>query len=296
MSGRRWRFPTPVGMALVFRYQMRNRNAWRDLAYTGLLLAAMAGLALWMQVRWTHIPAYSNNVGPPFLLGWLVMEGVSGALILLPMAALLGAQAVPPSSEFEAIQSALLTRLTAFDLVAGRLLAALWPVVSAGLAACAFWLAAQLGWRFVEGGGRGFVPILLAHLVLLSAVGMIGSLGFLFAQRQRPGRNWGRGAGAALGIAALCVAGILFANPLIVRMQKPGWLIELLLLINPVSAAVTAFGPDFDILRDPWLYDRTNAHDYQFAYPPAWATVSVFLLIGSVCLCLAASRLRRAYR
>src|SRR5207248_665206 len=129
---------------------------------------------------------------------WPFMVAVSAVLLLLPCAAVLGAGAVPTTAEFESMQSALLTRLTAFHLVVGRLLAALWPVVSTVLASCAFWLTAQLARPSVHGGLDGYGEIFTAHFVLLCSVLMMGAVGFLFAERRRPGRLWGRGVGVAL--------------------------------------------------------------------------------------------------
>lgn len=281
------------GVAVVFRRQMRSRHAGRDLAWTGALLGGLLALSAALQRTWAQSSIYSGNA-PDFLLRWLTMGAAGAALLLLPCAAVLGAGAVPPQSEFEATQTALLTRLTAFDLCAGRLLAGLWPLLSTLLASCAFWLAAQLGWRFVPGALHGFGPIFVAHLALLCAVFMVGAVGFLFATRLRPGRLWGRGATVALLWALFCMTALFLVSPMLSRLKDPTRLIAGTLLINPVSTITTAF--DLDALRTNWLYDQTDAPQYSFAYPPPLASAGLFALIGSGALGLSALRLRRAYR
>jgi hypothetical protein len=281
------------GVGTVFLWRMRSRSAWRDLLWTGALLCGLLILSGLLQATWAQTNLYSG-VAPRFLLRWLTMGAAGAALLFLPCAAALGAGAVPGSAETEATQSALLTRLRAFDLCAGRLLAALWPLEATLLASCVFWLAAQAGWRFVHGPLHGFGPILAAHLVLLCAVIMVGSVGFLCALRRRPGRLWGRGAALALLWAVVCVAALLLCNPQIRRMNDPTRLIEGTLLFNPVVAVATAL--DLDVLRTNWLYDHTDAPEYPFVYPPPLASASLFALIGLGALGLSALRLRRAYR
>jgi hypothetical protein len=281
------------GVAAVFLWRMRSRNARRDLLWTGVLLAVLLILAAMLQTKWEQVNLYSGTA-PHFLLRWLRIGAASAAFLFLPCAAVLGAGAVPPTAEFETTQAALMTRLTALDICVGRLLAALWPLISTLLASCAFWLAAQLGWRFVEGGLHGFGPILSAHLVLFCAVIMVGAVGFLFATRRRPGRVWGRGAVVALLWVALCLTALFLCNPQIQRMNDPTRLIEGTLLLNPVAAVATAY--QWDILRTPWLYDHTDAPEYPFLYPPTLASAGIFMLTGLGALGLAALRLRRAYR
>ncbi len=281
------------GIVAVFRWRMRSRNAWRDLLWTVVLLGGLLGVSALLQTTWAQTDVYAG-LAPGFLLRWLTMGAAGAAFLFLPCAAVLGAGAVPTTAEFEATQSALMTRLTAFDLCIGRLLAALWPLESTLLASCAFWLAAQLGWRFLSGALHGFGPILIAHLVLLCAVIMIGAVGFLFATRRRPGRVWGRGALVALLWAAFCIAALLLFKGQMQKMTNPTRLIDGMLLLNPVSAVATAF--QWDILRAPWLYDHTVAPDYPFLYPAPLASAGLFALIGVGALGAAAFRLRRAYR
>jgi hypothetical protein len=90
------------------------------------------------------------------------------------------------------------------------------------------------------------------------------------------------------------VTALLLANPLIRRMDKPERLIEALLLINPVVAVTSAC--QLDVLRTEWIYERTDAPEYPFAYPPPLASAGVFVLLGGGALTLSAARIRRAYR
>ena len=112
--------------------------------------------------------------------------------------------------------------------------------------------------------------------------------------RRRPGRVWSRGFAAALVAAALTVTGLFLVNPMVVRQDNPTGLIYGMLLINPASASTAAL--HIDILRVPGLYERTNAHDYPFVYPPALGSCALFAAAGAVMLALSAARLRSAYR
>lgn len=288
---RRW--PTPVGVGLVFRWRMRGRCAWRDLIWAGVLLAALLASSALLQTYWAQESVYVG-APPEFLLRWLSMGAVGAVLIFLPCAAILGSQAVPGTEEFESTQSALLSRLTASDICAGRLLATLWPLTSATLASCAFWLTAQLGWRFAPGAGKGYGAIFSVHFVLWCAIFMVGSVGFLFAQKRRPGRVWGLGASIANLWAAFCLTALFLANPFIRGSDDPRRLIETTLLINPVSAVSSAL--QSDILRTPYIYERTAAPEYLFTYPDPIRSSCLFLAVGIIALTLSSTRLRRAYR
>ncbi|HLV78775.1 MAG TPA: hypothetical protein VKT32_00800, partial [Chthonomonadaceae bacterium] len=249
-DGRPWVWPLS-GVAIVFLRRMRSRNAWRDLIGVVLNLVGLLVIAAILQSVWLVMRTEYNNDIPHFLLRCQCAFMAGASLLLLPCAAVLGAGAVPSSMEFEATQTALLTRLTAFDLCAGRLLAGLWVLIASLLASCAFWLIANLFAHFSPGAGHGFGAIFAAHFVLLTVVLMMGAVGFLFGLRRKPGRNWGRGTAVAVLTAAFCITALLLANPLITRLDEPKRLIEASLLINPVSATTTTF--NLDILRTHWL-------------------------------------------
>lgn len=280
------------GFATVFRRQMRTHSAWLDL----LLAIALPGLLLWVThtVEDRYAPFFLRSGDPDFLTRWAILSIAALLMLCGPLAALCGADAVPPVGQFEATQSALLTRLTPSELCVGRLLAGLWLPISIVLASCAFWLTTDLIAHHAIGHVAAFSAILQAHLVLLCFVGMTGALAFLCALRRRPGRNWGRGVGVAL-LAMVGMTGALFAaNPLIDRMDDPSRFIKVTLWINPVAAVTGPF--QIDLLREGWLYNRTDAHDYPFAYPPPLASALLFALAGSGAMGLSALRLRRAYR
>jgi hypothetical protein len=279
-----------AGVGAVFRRHRRGRRVWRDVAGTGILLVCLLAVAAMLQTQWPQSTEYAGSVHG-FLLRWLTTCAVGSVCLFLPCAAVLGAGAVPTTVEFEATQTALMTRLTAFDLCAGRLSAALWPLLAAILASGAFWAVAQACRHFMPGG---LGALLTAHLVLLCAVGMTGAIGFLSALKRRPGRAWGRGAGAALLTVTLGVTGLFLANPQIRRMDDPTRLIAGALLVNPIAAVATAC--DLDLLRIPWLYSHTEAHDYPFAYPAPLASAGLFASVGLAAQGLSALRLRRAYR
>jgi hypothetical protein len=89
-SPRERRLPSPAGVGIVFRRQMRSRRAWRDLAWAGAELAGLLVIAALLQGTWAQAAEYSNDV-PGFLLRWLTTGMVGAALLFPPCAAILGA-------------------------------------------------------------------------------------------------------------------------------------------------------------------------------------------------------------
>lgn len=283
-----------AGVFIVYRQQMRARNAWYDLIWTCLLVCCHGGLALLLQWSLTPSREYGGDISH-FLTRWLTMCALGGPILTMPIAAVLGALAAPAASQFEETQSMLLTRLTPFDLCCGRLVACLWPVLSEMLAFCALSLTVQLAWRpLALERIDGYIAIIVVSLVLLSAVLAIGTTGFLFALRGRPGRVLARGIFAGIALAALSVTGLFLVNPVVRRLDNPTGLITEMLLVNPSIAATSALR--VDILRLPWLYERTDAPEYPFSYPEPLATCAVFGGGAVAMLGMASARLRRAYR
>ena len=281
------------GVALVFRRQRRRRRLGLELLGAFGLLALLFAISVGLQsLFFGQITVYSNNE-VRFLLRWLTTETIAAALLLPCAGAILGAGAVPVSAEREAIQALLVTRLTAWDIATGRLLAALWtPFCLLGLSLVT-WLAVQIGFRFSTGSPGGVGAILAAHGVLLAMLVMSGAVGFLCALRSRPGRSWERGALLSVSLSAVCLFGLFALNTPIRRMEKPTTLIEAALLINPVSGVCSAL--DKDILRVPWIYDHTEAPEYPFYYPSPLATTGALLLIALAAQTIAAIRFRRSY-
>jgi hypothetical protein len=255
-----------------------------------VILLSHVVIAVALQSAVMPLNEYTSN-SPRFLQRLLTMSALAGPLLYLPIAALLGSFAVPALSRFEETQSMLLTRLSALDICVGRLLASLWPVTSAILGSCALSLAIQLNRRSAAGG---YTNVLMEHLVLLTSAIAIGAIGFLAAMRLRPGRVLARGLGIATAAAALSVSALFLLNSTIRSLEDPTRLIYAALLINPAGAATTAL--QADILRVPGIYERTNAHDYPFLYPPAGMSCLVFAGIAASALAASSLRLRRAYR
>lgn len=281
-----------AGVALVFRQRRSGRTWRREAALIGGLLVALALLSAWLQSpeRWNpQASIFYLSVNGGFGMRWLLMSVLSALFLLLPVACVVGAGAVPTTLETEATQAMLLTRLSPLAICSGRLLAALWPLMVTLAVSYAFWLVVASGERFGMSG-----EVLLAHGVLLCAVFAAASLGFLGAQRSRPGRAWGRGTALAMGVVVLCLTAILLANPQIRKMDDPTLLIERTLLINPASAVATSL--QLDILRTHWLYPRTDAHDFPYAYPSPLASATLFVSVGLLAQWLSGYRLRRAFR
>jgi hypothetical protein len=314
-QGRNWQWSL-AGVGVVLRQRMR-RHARRDLVWAGLLLVGLLGISGWLQVqpfrpdiRGSLCGCSLDGLGdarvlrfrlafflfgvPDYYLRWLLMYALGASLVLMPVAGVLGAHAVPRSEETGAVQAALLTRLRAGDICLGRLIAALWPLIAAMGVSCAFWLCLEAGTRFLPDRLAGGEQILAAHVVLLCGTGMAGSIGFVFASRSRPGAMWGRGALMAFLVTVVSLGGIVLDDPLVQRMDNPVPLINAALLFNPVSVLAPVF--KVDLLRTRWLYAHTSATEYPFHYPSEWAGIGVSLLISLLCMQAAAMLMRRAYR
>jgi len=259
-----------------------------------LLAAVHLGAAAAIQSAATPLSEYTGDA-PRFLHRWFGMTALIAPLVYLPAAAVLGALATPSAARFEETQSMLLTRLLPIEVCIGRLLASLWPVISAIMTCCAVGFILQLVWRpLLPGSADGYLTIALMHIVMLSSVLCIGAVAFYCAMRRRPGSVPARGAGLALAAAALALLGLFLANPLIRKLENPTPLIYGLLLANPATAGATALHAD--VLRYRWIYERTDAPEYPFSYPPPWATCALFAGGAAGALCLSSVRLRRAYR
>lgn len=288
---RRWPL---VGVALVFRRQRRARRLlWELMGALGLLALLLAMAAGLQNLFFGRLTVYSNNE-VRFLLRWLTTETIAAALLLPCAGSLLGAGAAPVSAEREAIQALLLTRLSAWDIVTGRLLAALWMPFCLLGASLGVWVAVAFRFRFLPENIGGVRALLAAHLVLFAMLVMSGAVGFLFALRKRPGRAWERGALLSLSLSLVCLFGLFTLNGPMRRMQDPTRLIEAALIINPISGVSAAL--DKDILRVPWIYNRTEAPEYPFYYPVPLATAGVLLGIALCANTTAAVLFRRSYR
>lgn len=282
------------GAWMVFLQEILRRCPIRDLIWMTVLLLCLETIAIAVQSSVMPLTEYGAS-SPRFLARWMGMLALSAPLILLPIAACLGAAAAPPVSRFEQTQSMLLTRLTAMDICMGKLLAAIWPAITATLASCALMLVVQVAWRpLMPGTPQGYPAILMVHFVLLSAVVAVAAIAFVFALRRRPGRIWARGAGAGVAAALIGLSALFLLNPIVRRMNDPTRLIYALLLINPATASTAAV--NMDALRLPWLYERTDAPEYRFEYPSPTLTAAIYLGAAVGAMQVAASRLRRAYR
>lgn len=287
------RFPLS-GVVLVLRSRRRGRRVGRELLGVLGLLALLLAVAIGLQsLFFGQISVYSNNE-VRFLLRWLTTETIAAALLLPCAGAILGSGAVPVSAERESVQALLLTQLTAWDIVVGRLLAALWIPFCVLCVSLLTWLVAQGGYHFTSGSVGGVRAIVEAHLVLLTTLLMSGATGFLCALRGRPGRSWERGAILSLSLSVICLFGLFTLNRPIRRMDNPTTLIEAALVINPISGVSAAL--DKDILRVPWIYKRTEAPEYPFYYPVPLATTGVLFLIAFGAQLIASAVFRRSYQ
>ncbi len=286
------RFNVPgSGVPLIFLQQLRSRCPVRDLIWTTVLTLAHLSVAVALQTQLGVLRDYSLTTN--LLSEILTMESITIPFIFLLLSAIFGALSAPNSAQSHEVQSQLLTRLTAFDICAGRLLAALWVPIFSLTISCSLWLSAQGVWRFVHVTNNGVGPVLLMFLTQFLAIFSTGALSMLFALTRKPASNWGRGALIGAGWSLFSLSGILLCNAGLRRMDDPVRLINALLLINPATTAASAL--NHDILRRDWIYERTIAPQYLFSYPVVWQSVLFFGVMAFFALGAASWRLRRAY-
>lgn len=267
---------------------MRGRDVRGDVLWAAIILLVQSAIAAALRHVWLQQADLGRQSGQYGSRSWLIASAVAAGLFVPVPAAILGATAIPTRSETGAVQSALLTRLRSIDIVAGRLLAALLPVLMAIAVSCCFWVILAV----VQPAAGRIAQILTLHLVLICVVYMVGANAALGATSRTPGRAWARGAGGALVWSALCTTGLLLVNGQLRRMNDPAPLIEAALILNPVSAAATAL--TIDMLRTPWVYARSDAPDYYFEYPSPWSTVVLYGGLGLTAQVWTALRLRRS--
>src|SRR5579871_2919866 len=196
------------GVAVVFRQQRRGRSPWRDLLGVSCHLVGLVALSAIFEFRvFGRVIDYAHGARA-FLQQWLTPAAMAATLLLLGSAAILGAAGAPPGEAEAEIQAALLAHLSASDLCSGRLLAALWCPLVVLAVSCLFWLIAQSLFHIVSAPRNGAGAILMAHLVLLSAMIMVADVSLLGGLRRRPGRAWGRGTATGLLLTVACVAAL----------------------------------------------------------------------------------------
>lgn len=305
-----------AGVSLVLRQRVR-RTLQRDLVGMIVLLLFLFGISGLLEVQpefhrhtlpgvgassvmrqpfWVGTPFYLNSVAD-FTSRWLLIYLFLTSVLFLPLATLLGARTVPAYPEAGAIADTLLTRLNAYQITLGRLIASLGPLLGALTVSLGFWLVAGLFGHSAQGYqiyASRVGAIVLSHLVLGCAVFMIGAVSALGASRTVPGSWWLLGATVGMVLALFCLGGIVLLDPTVGHFENPVPWINTLLLVNPVAAMSGAL--KVDVLRATWLYQHTQSHDYPFAYPHPLLTCGTYTLVGGCAVVVAGRRLRRAYR
>ena len=283
------------GTAIVFRRQVRGRRLGLELLRALGLLLPFLTLGEEVLRRFLGDAIVSDGLLGFFKSNWTISEAILAAFLVPFAGAILGANAAPVRAERDSVQAMLLTQLTAWDVVTGRLLAALRTPICLLCISLVTCLAAQYGFRFLRGDvGNRIVSLVAVHGVLLAALLVSGATALLFALGSRPGRSWERGMLLSLSVSFLSIFALFALNGPIRRMANPKPLIESVLLTNPVIGVCTALHKD--ILRITWIYNRTVAPEYLFLYPSPLATTGVLMLIALAALVTSAIRLGRTYR
>ena len=286
------KFQVPgIGIWTVFANRIKMRCPVRDTIWTLVLTLSHFALSFALEAKLTPLTEYS----PP--MKHLLSRLLTAEMLTIPClfslaAAFLGATSVPNALETEAVEGLLLTRLSSFDICAGRLVANLWNLLLSLFLSTGIWVVANSFLRFEKADSDGVFAILTGFGIQASALLLIGALSALFAIRRRSGGSWGRGAGIASLWAVFSLIGLFMLNELIKKLEDPTRLINFLLLINPATSAASAL--QHDILRWNGIYERTIAPEYPFSYPLAWQSLLFFTLGTLLTLVLASWRLKKS--
>ncbi|CCW34471.1 hypothetical protein CTKA_00510 [Chthonomonas calidirosea] len=287
--------PRPQALIAVVKRQWRGKAWWQEAGTAALLFGLLLLIALGLQKLWLETPwQHTSSVGDRWS-GWL-QQWASAAFVaialLLPLSGVtLGAYAQPAAVETVDFKASLLTGLTPFELLLGRLFAQLrLPLLC--------WLCSLLFWSYLQ---RAFHPlpdvhmlaILKAHVALLSTLFLFASIGCLAAGKASPGRSITRSLIVGYLLFFLLITDLFVFNPVLNTLQNPTDFFVALLFMNPVVAVTTPI--KFDLLRTQWVYDHTSAPDYPFQYPSWLHQGLVFFGITLLLLLIAQKRCAKAY-
>ncbi|HLI49018.1 MAG TPA: hypothetical protein VKV18_10055 [Chthonomonas sp.] len=289
------RFPRFQALVAVVKRQWRGRAWWWEVSTAlllfGLFLLIAVGLQkTWLETPWQHTSSTGDRWGH-WLQQWASAAFVASAVLLPLSGVTLGAYAQPAAIETSDFKAALLTDLTPFELLAGRLFARLRvPVLC--------WLCSLLFWSCLQGVLHPLPDIrifgvLKAHLILLSTLFLFGAIGCLVSGKSSPGRSTTRSLIVGYTLFLLLTTDLFLFNPILNTMQNPTSSIVMLLFMNPVVAVTTPI--KFDLLRTQWVYDHTIAPDYPFQYPRWPYQMLVFLGLTLLLLLIAQKRCAKAY-
>jgi hypothetical protein len=287
--------PRLQALIAVARRQWRGRAWWWEAGTTvlifGLFLLIALGLQkIWLETPWQHTSSTGDRWGH-WLQQWASAAFVAAAVLLPLSGATLGAYAQPAAVETSDFKATLLTGLTPFELLTGRLFARLRvPILC--------WLCSLLFWSYLQNALHPLpdvhmLSLLKAHLVLLSTLLLFAALGCLGSGKSSPGRSTTRGLIIGYMLFFLLTIDLFLFNPILNTMQNPTSSIVALLFMNPVVAVTTPI--KFDLLRTQWVYDHTIAPDYPFQYPHWPYQMLVFLGLTLLLLLIAQKRCAKAY-
>ena len=279
-----------AGVWTVFIQEMRRRYRVRGAIWTLVLSVTHLAFAFALQSNLLPLTEYSPPVDRT-LSRVIMMEAITIPCLFLLLASVIGALVAPGKSEMKAIEAQLLTRLSAFDVCAGRLLAGHWNLIVSLTLSSIVWMLLNEVFRFEKPVASGNFGILFVFIIQLGAVLLVGAISMLFAIRVKRERSLGSGAAAGGIWTVFSLAGILMLNPLIQKMEDPTRFIDALLLFNPGASAASAL--HHDILRWNWIYERTVAPEYPFSYPAVWQSVLFFYFCAFALLHICAWRIKR---
>lgn len=288
------KLPHPNAIRTVVQRCGRGRPWWMEYAavlliFALLLLGTYAFQNIWLLPQWHHTSSEGDRLGQ-WLQRWFSAFLVAEALLFPLAGLLLGAYSQPTALEAEELRGALLTDITALELTIGRFLARLRPLII--LLVLSFLVSAFAENRFHVLQDGNVLSILQAYVALFVTALFFSALGYLFAGKNRPGRDALRATLIGLLLYVLLVGGIFFANPWLEYMENPTHTIELILTANPIVVVTSPI--KFDLLRTQWVYEHTIAPDYPFLYP-SWELQSLLFSLGAtIAILLTSYRLQKA--
>lgn len=257
------------------------------------LCAAMGVACLFYLACYRYVSSQSS-VASTQVSSWCNLNLLTICVVSVITAAIAGSSAAPGTQEWDAIQATLITRITPFAFTLGRLLAAATAPMAMLAASFVCAMCLPRAGLFVSVNDSIYPRIISMYLCMSVYVVCIASIAQTCAIYKQTGSNKLFGAIAATVAAVISVTGIALVNPVLERVQNPSPLINALLAVNPLAVIVSIF--HVDILREDWVYNRLQAHDYPFTYPPATSFCFVYFAIAVLCLVIASRQLRKATR
>ncbi len=248
--------------------------------------------ALGVQRAWFGDLDSAGDRPAVMLTRWMVASLVALTAVVPVFGAMLAPAAIPAKHELAAAQAEALAGVSGTAMVLGRLIACMRPLLLVILLSAVLWTVVEWCYRPLTYGSC--ISVVDAHVVVLSVLCAAGGVSALASAKLRGGRSWSIGPLAAFTFHGLSIFALFMVNNWLLKAQNPVPVIQGILLINPVTAVCTCL--KFDLLRVNWVYGKTIAPEFDFQYPGALISASLFALVSLISVNVAGRIVGKAVR